>query len=60
MKKIQDLEKRINKRLLNFIIGGSALGDGGSQFLEKIKTICLDIYKHILNEYQNFLKRWRN
>ncbi len=53
----EDFEKKLNHRLLDFIIWGSYLGDRGENFFVNIKKIAMEAYEHLLAKFKEF-QRW--
>jgi hypothetical protein len=53
-------EKKLNKILLDFIIGGSYMGDQGHNIAESVKRFVVDIYEHLLEQWELFKKWYRD
>lgn len=53
----EQYEKKINKILLDFIIGGSYMGDYGHRFVQNIRNFFVDAYEHLLEQWERF-KEW--
>ncbi|MFA7718108.1 MAG: hypothetical protein WC875_05315 [Candidatus Absconditabacterales bacterium] len=52
----EHFEKKINKRLLNFVIGGSYMGEQGQHFVDYIKNFFIDAYDHLKGQWKIFQK----
>lgn len=53
-------EKKLNKRLLNFIIWWSYLGDYGQRIADYIRTFVIDAYEHLIEQRELFKKWYRD
>ncbi len=56
----RNIEKKLNNRLLDFVIEWSYLGDHRPKRFEKFKKIGMEAYVHILEQYEKFTHRYRN
>jgi len=54
---LRELEKKLNNRIVDFVIWWSYLGDQRTYIFEKLKKIGLDAYAHILAQIDKF-KEW--
>ena len=54
-----DFEKKINKRLLDFVIWWSYLGDQGERIIFLVKKFLLDVYRHLQEQEERFKKWYR-
>ena len=52
-------EKKLNKILLDFVIGGSYMGDYGHNFVQSIRDFVVDAYEHLLEQWEKFKERYR-
>ncbi|HMS91126.1 MAG TPA: hypothetical protein PKC87_02820 [Candidatus Absconditabacterales bacterium] len=57
---IKNIERRLNNRLVDFVIGGSYLNDYRTRVFEKTKKTVREAYEHILVQYERFKERYRN
>ena len=53
----KNTEKRLNNRIIDFIIWWSYLGDYRTNVFDKIKKMGLEAYAHILTQIERF-KEW--
>ncbi|MCX6824176.1 MAG: hypothetical protein NT085_03540 [candidate division SR1 bacterium] len=51
------LEKDLNNRLIDFVIGGSYMNDYRTHVFEKFKKTGHEAYAHILVQWESF-KQW--
>jgi len=56
----EQYEKKLNKILLDFIIGGSYMGEYGEHLVADVKQFFIDAYEHLLEQWELFKKRYRN
>ncbi|MCX6824846.1 MAG: hypothetical protein NTY80_01360 [candidate division SR1 bacterium] len=56
----QNIEKKLNNWIVDFVIGGSYLSDSGTRFFEKIKKIGREAYDHIMIQFERVKKRYRS
>jgi len=47
----------MNKRFINFIIGGCYLGDYAQVFHDKLKKVLLEMYRHLRVERDKLVER---
>jgi len=57
---LKKLEKKLNNRLVDFVIWWSYLNDYRTNVFEKIKKIGLEAYAHILIQYERFREWYRD
>jgi hypothetical protein len=55
----EQYEKKLNKILLDVIIGGSYMGDYGQHLAEDVKQFFIDAYEHLVEQWEWFKKRYR-
>lgn len=55
----EQYEKKLNKILLDFIIGGSYMGEHGQDIADTIRNFVIDAYEHLLEQWERFQKRYR-
>lgn len=55
----EQYEKKLNKILLEFIIGGSYMGDHGQHIAEDVKQFFIDAYEHLIEQWEKFKKWYR-
>ena len=55
---MSDLEKKINKVFLDFIIGWNYMSDWAQKFSSKIKKYFLDIQDHLMFYRGKLTRRW--
>ena len=48
----------MNKRFIDFIIGGCYLSDRAQSLHDKVKKILLDMYAHLMIEWRKLVERW--
>ena len=53
-----DREKRMNKRFIDFIIGGCYLSDRAQSLHDKVKKYLLKMYAHLMIEWRKLVERW--
>ncbi|PJA48481.1 MAG: hypothetical protein CO170_02615 [candidate division SR1 bacterium CG_4_9_14_3_um_filter_40_9] len=53
-----DREKRMNKRFIDFIIGGCYLSDRAQSLHDKVKKYLLKMYAHLMIQ-RNRVVEWR-
>lgn len=52
-------EQKLNNRIIDFVIGGSYLGDSRTKFFTHLKKLGLEAYAHILDQYNKFTQWYR-
>lgn len=55
----ESYEKKLNKILLEFVIGGSYMGDHGRHIVQNIRNFVVDAYEHLSEQRKLFKKRYR-
>ncbi len=56
----QNIEKRLNNRIVDFVIWWSYLGDNRTRIFEKTKKIGREAYDHIMIQFERVKKRYRS
>lgn len=54
---LEDYEKKLNKWLLNFIIWGSYLWDYGQHAADHVRDFVMDVYAHLVAQWER-VKKW--
>lgn len=57
---LKDIERKLNNRLVDFVIWWSYLGDYRSNVFEKIKKIGQEAYAHILIQWERWKERYKD
>ena len=53
----EQYEKKLNKVLLDFVIGGSYMGDYGQRFAHQVRDFIVDAYYHLIEQWEK-VKAW--